>query len=103
MLVTTFRELRAGQTADGQAMERLSTVMSTAEAVAVAHAMGVRGWYLRGEVPTAADLVECLAGTAAKDSTDDLRRIRLYLEQRVKRRKEPHWQELYEARHLLPG
>lgn len=103
MLVVTFRELRAGQTEEGQAMERLSTVMSTAEAVAVAHAMGVRGFYLRGGEPTAADLVECLAGTASKDNTEDLRRIRLYLEQRVKRRKEPHWQELYEARHLLPG
>jgi MoxR-like ATPase len=30
LLVTTFRELRAGQTADGQAMERLSSAMSTA-------------------------------------------------------------------------
>ncbi|HLL82514.1 MAG TPA: AAA family ATPase [Longimicrobium sp.] len=103
VLVTTFRELRAGETGEGQAMERLSTVLSTAEAVSVAHAMGVRGYYLRGDGGTAADLVECLTGTAAKDNAEDLKRLRGYLEQRVSRRTGPHWRALYEARHLLPG
>ncbi|MFO0553643.1 MAG: DUF5682 family protein [Polyangiaceae bacterium] len=42
LLVTTFRELRAGQTKDGQSLDRPSTAMSTAEAVSVAHAVGVR-------------------------------------------------------------
>ena len=42
-----------------------TTVMSTAEAVSVAHAVGLRGWFLRGESGSAADVVECLAGTAA--------------------------------------
>jgi MoxR-like ATPase len=102
VLVTTFRELRSGE-AEGQAMERLSTVMSTAEAVSVAHAVGVRGWYLRGEAARPADVVECLAGTAAKDNEDDLRRIRRYLEQRVSRRTAQHWREFYEARNKLPG
>src|SRR5438270_762110 len=32
LLVTTFHELRTGKTADGQALEPLGTVMSTAEA-----------------------------------------------------------------------
>src|SRR5262249_57200056 len=43
LLVTTFRELRSGDV-EGQAMERLSTAMSTAEAVSVAYATGVRGY-----------------------------------------------------------
>jgi MoxR-like ATPase len=103
VLVTTFRELRSGETGDGQAMERLSTVLSTAEAVSVAHAVGVRAYYLRGDGGSAADLVECLAGTAAKDNAEDLKRLRGYLEQRVSRRTDPHWRALYEARHLLPG
>ncbi|HEX5745386.1 MAG TPA: AAA family ATPase [Archangium sp.] len=103
VLVTTFRELRAGETSDGQAMERLSAVLSTAEAVSVAHAVGVRGYYLRGDGGSAADLVETLAGTAAKDSPEDLKRLRAYLEQRVARRNGPQWRALYEARHLLPG
>ncbi len=103
VLVTTFRELRTGEVGDGNAIERLSSVMSTAEAVAVAHAVGVRGWFLRGDAGTPADVVECLAGTAAKDNQDDLKKIRRYLEQRVGSRKGAHWQQLFEARHLLPG
>ncbi|MFO0710091.1 MAG: AAA family ATPase [Sandaracinus sp.] len=103
VLVTTFRELRTGEVHDGNAIERLSSVMSTAEAVTVAHAVGVRGWFLRGDAGTPADVVECLAGTAAKDNAEDLKKIRRYLEQRVGQRQGEHWKQLYEARHLLPG
>ncbi|WP_232660898.1 AAA family ATPase [Pseudonocardia sp. TRM90224] len=98
VLVTAFRELREGVGGD-----RLSTVMSTAEAVTVAHAVGLRGWYLRGEPGTAADVVACLAGTAAKDNAEDLQRLRRYLEQRAARRHGEQWVELHNARHLLPG
>ncbi|HND33930.1 MAG TPA: hypothetical protein PLA94_28215, partial [Myxococcota bacterium] len=103
LLVTTFRELRAGETSDGTAMEKLSAVMSTAEAVSVAHSVGVRGWFLRGDAGTPGDLVECLAGTAAKDNADDLKKLRRYLEQRVPKRRGDHWKAYFEARHLLPG
>jgi MoxR-like ATPase len=103
ILVTTFRELRTGETKSGEAMERLSSVLSTAEAVAVAHAVGIRGYYLRGGGGTPEDIVECLAGTAAKDNADDLKRIRRYMEQRARTRKGAHWEAFYEARRLLPG
>jgi MoxR-like ATPase len=103
VLVTTFRELRTGTTERGDSMERLSTVMSTAEAVSVAHAVGLRGWFLRREPGTAADIVACLAGTAAKDSPEDLARLRRYLEQQVRWRPGEHWQAFHDARHLLPG
>lgn len=105
VLVATFRELRAGAGAqDGRGGgDRPTAVMSTAEAVSVAHAVGVRGWYLRGEPGSAADVVACLAGTAAKDSPDDLARLRRYLEQQAGRRRTPQWQALYDARHLLDG
>ncbi|MFV2022299.1 ATP-binding protein [Micromonospora sp. LOL_023] len=103
VLVTTFRELRTGQTSDGDVIECLSAGMSTAEAVAVAHAVGLRGWFLRGETGSAADLVSCLAGTAAKDNPDDLARLRRYLEQQISRRHGGQWQEMHAARHLLPG
>jgi len=104
VLVGTFRELRAGAGAlDGHSGggDRTTAVMSTAEAVSVAHAVGVRGWYLRGEPGNAADVVACLAGTAAKDSPEDLARLRRYLEQQAGRRRTPQWQALYDARHLL--
>lgn len=101
VLVGTFRELRGGAGAKDGAEGRPAAVMSTAEAVSVAHAVGVRGWFLRGEPGSAADVVACLAGTAAKDSPEDLARLRRYLEQQVPRRRGPAWQALYDARHLL--
>ncbi|MEV5202508.1 AAA family ATPase [Streptomyces sp. NPDC053720] len=102
VLVGTFRELRAGAGEKGGAgSDRPSAVMSTAEAVSVAHAVGVRGWFLRGEPGSAADVVACLAGTAAKDSPEDLARLRRYLEQQVPRRRGPQWKALHDARHLL--
>ncbi|GLY32642.1 AAA family ATPase [Kineosporia sp. NBRC 101731] len=103
VLVTAFRELRAGETSRGDSMDRLSAVMSTAEAVSVAHAVGLRGWFLRGEPGTAEDLVACLAGTAAKDSPEDLAKLRRYLSQQITWRSGPHWTALHNARHHLPG
>jgi MoxR-like ATPase len=98
VLVRVFRDLREDDSGG-----RVQSVMSTAEAVSVAHAMGVKAWYLRGGEAAAGDIVDCMAGAAAKDSADDLARLRRYLEQRARSRKGPHWQDLYQARHLLPG
>ncbi|MEV6768558.1 AAA family ATPase [Nocardia sp. NPDC051030] len=103
VLVTAFRELRSGATESGDSLDRMSAVMSTAEAVSVAHAVGLRGWYLRGETGDAADIVHCLAGTAAKDDPDDLARLRRYLEQQVPRKSGRAWKALHDARFQLPG
>lgn len=102
LVVTTFRELRSGEEEGGQALERLTTAMSTAEAVSVAHAVGVRGHFL-GDGPTAEGVVECLVGAAVKSNEDDLKRLRRYFEQRVGRREGPHWKAYFEARHAIPG
>jgi MoxR-like ATPase len=103
LLVTTFRELRSGMTLDGQSLERPSTAMSTAEAVSVAHAVGVRAHFLGSGQATPADLVECLVGAAVKADAADLALLRRYFEQRVSKRHEAHWKTYYEARHRLPG
>jgi len=110
LLVSTFRDLRGapeGQPAaagGAAAMDRLSAVMSTAEAVNVAHAVGVRAWFLEQRAGDPADLVECIAGTVVKDNADDRARLRRYFEQKVAKRAEagPHWRAYYEARHRLP-
>jgi MoxR-like ATPase len=99
VLVRVFRDLRSG---DGSG-DRMQSVMSTAEAVSVAHAVGITAWYLRGGEAAAGDIVDCMAGAAAKDSAEDLARLRRYLEQRASKRKSRHWQDLYQARNLLPG
>ena len=104
VLVTTFRELRAGETSDGQAMERLTAVMSTAEAVSVAHAVGVRGYFLRGRGRHAGGPGGVPGRTAAKDSPEDLKRLRSLLRAAGgSRATDPTGSALYEARHLLPG
>jgi MoxR-like ATPase len=102
VLVTTFRELRQGIDKEGGASERLSTVVSTAEAVSVAYSVALRGHYLRGDSGQPADIVEALAGAAAKDNADDLKKIRRYIEHRAVKRKGDHWRDFHAARHLLP-
>ncbi|MBN3818293.1 AAA family ATPase [Paraburkholderia sp. Se-20369] len=107
LLVATFRDLRGaagrGESGSGDgAMDRLSAVMSTAEAVNVAHAVGVRAWFLEQREGSPQDLVDCIAGTVVKDNADDRAKLRRYFEQKAARRDGPHWRAYYEARHRLP-
>ncbi|KWF98946.1 hypothetical protein WL94_06335 [Burkholderia cepacia] len=105
LLVTTFRDLRGGAGdaagSDG-AMDRLTAVMSTAEAVNVAHAVGVRAWFLEQREGSPQDLVDCIAGTVVKDNADDRAKLRRYFEQKAARREGAHWRAYYAARHRLP-
>lgn len=101
LLVRTFRDLRANG-AQKTSMDTLNAIMSTAEAVNVAHAVGVRAWFLYQREGEPADLVDCIAGTIVKDNEDDRARLRRYFEQRVHSREGAHWQAYYQARHRLP-
>jgi len=107
LLVTTFRDLRgaadkAGAAGSDGAMDRLNAVMSTAEAVNVAHAVGVRAWFLEQREGSPQDLVDCIAGTVVKDNADDRAKLRRYFEQKAVKREGAHWRAYYEARHRLP-
>lgn len=108
LLVTTFRDLRGaaekkgGASGSDGAMDRLTAVMSTAEAVNVAHAVGVRAWFLDQREGSPQDLVDCIAGTVVKDNADDRAKLRRYFEQKAARREGAHWRAYYEARHRLP-
>jgi MoxR-like ATPase len=84
------------------AMDKLTAVMSTAEAVNVAHAVGVRAWFLEQREGNPADLVDCIAGTVVKDNADDRAKLRRYFEQKAAKRAGAHWRAYYEARHRLP-
>ncbi|MBD8161434.1 ATP-binding protein [Erwinia persicina] len=101
LLVNTFRDLRSGGEKKS-AMDSLNAIMSTAEAVNVAHAVGVRAWFLEQRASEPADLVDCIGGTIVKDNEDDRARLRRYFEQRVGSRTGAHWQAYYQARHRLP-
>jgi hypothetical protein len=102
VLVTTFHELRAGQTKEGHALETLTTAMSTAEAISTGYAAGLHAWYYDGGAARADHLVQHLIGTALKDAPDDLKKLRHYFNHAVKGRSGRGWQALYEAREVLP-
>ena len=102
LLVTTFHELRTGRTADGKALEPLTTVLSTAEAVGVAYAAGLHAYYYSDGALSPAHIVHSLLGSAIKDSPDDVKKLRHYFDHVVKERRKGRWQEYYQAReHLL--
>jgi MoxR-like ATPase len=102
ILVTTFHELRAGKTAEGKALETLSTVMSTAEAVSVGYAAGIHAYYYGGGGITPEHLVHSLLGSALKDAPEDVKKLHHYFNHVVKDRRGNLWREYYEARrHLL--
>ena len=104
LLVTTFRDLRGNPAmhSSANAMDRLNVVMSTAEAVNVAHAVGVRAWFLEQRSGIPADLVDCISGTVIKDNADDRAKLRRYFEQKVAPRQGAHWAAYFAARHRLP-
>jgi MoxR-like ATPase len=98
LLVTTFRELRAGRTSDGSALEPLTTALSTAEAVSAGFAAGLHAYYYgKGEVEPG-HLVQHLVGSALKDAPDDLKKLRHYFNHVVKGRPGHAWRAYYEAR-----
>ena len=98
LLVSTFRELRSGKTVDGKAMETLSTVLSTAEAVSTACAAGIHAYfYGEGQVQPE-HVVQHLVGTVLKDNPDDLKKVRHYFDHVVKKRGGELWKRFYDAR-----
>jgi MoxR-like ATPase len=102
VLVVAFHELRTAKVEGGKALEPLTTAMSTAEAIGTGYSAGLHAWYYGGEPAGARHLAQHLAGTALKDSPDDIKRLRHYFHHVVKDKKGPRWRELYDARDELP-
>lgn len=102
-LVTVFRDLREGRSAEGWDVERPGTVMSTAEAVQVTASLGVAAAYLSaGDV---LDLVPGhLLGVVRKDDPADHGRLLGYWDGPVRRRAEDGsalWRRLWDLRETL--
>jgi MoxR-like ATPase len=103
-LVTVFRDLRAGRTREGWAVEKPDTIMSTAEAVGVASSIGIASAYLGGDRDPANLLPGYLLGVVMKDEPKDRERLLAYWDSAVKRRAETGtrlWKQLSEARTAL--
>ncbi|MFI1675540.1 AAA family ATPase [Streptomyces sp. NPDC020607] len=100
-LVTAFRDLRSGRSAEGWEVERPSTVMSTAEAVQVATSMGIGAAYLGDGRDVVRTLPGHLLGTVRKDDPADHARLLGYWDGPVRRRAEDGaglWRTLWELR-----
>jgi MoxR-like ATPase len=100
LLVSTFHDLRTGRTDDGVVIEKPSTVMSTAEAVAVGYSAGLDAYYFGTGKMEGSHVARQLAGTLVKDNPDDIKKIRSYFDAVVKLRAKNSkaWQSCWEAR-----
>ena len=99
LLVTIFNELRTGQSLQGANLKTPDAVMSTAEAVNIAHAASLQAIYLGNGELQAGHLAQQLLGVVFKDNADDAKRLRYYLDSVVKERarQDKDWKEFYEA------
>ncbi len=99
LLVTTFQELRQGETLDGTALKTPDAIMSTAEAVNVVFAAALDCRYLGSGSLGAGDLARQLQGVVFKDSAEDAKRVRHYFDTVVKERgrKDGRWKAFHEA------
>jgi len=105
VLVMAFQDLRTGTTAEGIAIERPTTVMSTAEAVAVAMSAGLDAFYYGTKRLTPLEIARHLGGAVMKDSADDLARLKQYFSVVVTRRSSERrglWADLAKAKKALP-
>lgn len=105
LLVTTFNDLRHGRTDEGMVLERPTTVLSTAEAVAVSHSAALDAAYFGNGRLESGHVARQLLGTVLKDNPDDLGKLRHYFEAVVKVRAQSSqtWKRFYEARKWLKG
>ncbi|MFZ5894576.1 MAG: ATP-binding protein [Myxococcota bacterium] len=103
-LVTAFRDLRAGRSSEGWAVERPGTVMSTAEAVGVFTSIALQTTYFPGDRDPLRLVPGYLLGVVLKDDPKDRGRLLSYWDSAVKRRAEAKsrvWQQLFELRAVL--
>lgn len=103
-LVTAFRDLRTGQSVEGWEVQRPSTVMSTAEAVAVTASLALAAAYFPGDRDVLSLLPGHLRGVASKDDPADAATLLGYWDGAVRRRAEEGtrlWRQMWELRNAL--
>lgn len=104
LLVTVFRDLRSGRSEEGWQVTRPSTVMSTAEAVAVATAITRESVFFPSGFDPVSRMPGHLLGVVMKDEAKDRERLLAYWDGPVRRRAEdgsPLWKRLVELRAVL--
>ncbi len=101
-LVTIFRELRSGKTADGKIKLKVpSATLSTAEAISVMNSGQALAAHFGDGTIKAHDMAAGILGAIVKDPVQDNEIWKEYLETIIKERKE--WADLYRAFKDLEG
>ena len=104
VLVTAFRDLRQGRTVEGWTVEKPGTVMSTAEAVAIATSINRQVAYFSSQRDPISLITGHLLGAVLKDDAHDRGRLLAYWDSVVKRRADEGsrmWKRLQELRGVL--
>ena len=98
LLVTVFREMRAGLTLDGQTkVKSPSTVMSTAEAISVMLNSSILAQHFGNGQVGAEEMARSLVGSVTKEDARDVACLEDYLENVARPRKGSEWQAFYRA------
>lgn len=99
VLVQTFQDLRSGRTREGVSLDRPEAVMSTAEAVKVAHAALLEASYLDQGPIGGGHLARQMQGVVLKDNPTDGRKFKAYIDHVAKDRAShsKHWKAFYRA------
>ncbi len=98
LLVTVFREMRAGLTLDGQTkIKSPSTVMSTAEAISVLLNSSLLAQHFGNGKVGAEEVARSLVGAVTKEDARDVACLEEYLENVARTRKGSEWQAFYRA------
>lgn len=104
VLATTFQELRTGASKERTKLERLSGVMSTAEAVSVYYQSALDAVYYGNGGIRMRRLTENLLGAILKENKEDAPKLRNYFNSAVRLKAEREggrWKEYYESRDAI--
>lgn len=104
LLATTFNELRQGASDEKAKIQKLSSVMSTAEAVSVYYQSALEGYYYGDGKVSVRSVVQHLLGAVVKENKDDLPKLKEYFNNVVQlkaKRRGGKWKEYYENRTWL--
>ena len=99
VLVSTFQDLRHGQTKEGTSIASVEAVMSTAEAVNIAHAAALEAAYLDEGKITGSHIARQINGVVLKDNEEDGRKFNAYVDHiaRERSRGNKHWRSFYKT------
>ncbi len=103
-VVTAFRDLRNGRSVEGWAVEKPSTVMSTAECVSVVSSLGLQQAYFSSDRDVLSLFPGYLLGVVLKDDPNDRGKLLSYWDGVVKKRADGGarmWKRLLELRPII--